>query len=81
MPRRKGPRMKRVIVDHDGRAVTMHHPIHSSIESRMPYGIRTSASWGLCWCCHRRLFDHPSLCHCGQPHYCEGRPPNWGQNR
>jgi len=33
----------------------------------------------LCWCCGRRLVDHPSLCRCGQPHYCEGRPANWGQ--
>lgn len=39
---------------------------------------RTATSWNHCWCCGRSL-DHPSLCHCGQPHYCEGRPPNWCQ--
>ena len=47
----------------------------------MPHRIhtRTVKGWELCWCCARRLVDHPSLCHCGQPHYCEGRPPNWCQ--
>lgn len=49
--------------------------------THLPYGTqsRTVGSWGLCWCCGRRLVDHPTLCHCGQPHYCEGRPPNWGR--
>jgi hypothetical protein len=59
----------------------MQHPLHSTIGTHMPYRSQTGESWHLCWCCHRRLLDHPSLCHCGQPHYCEGRPPNWCQDR
>lgn len=39
--------------------------------------VRAAAITDHCWCCHRRLTGHPSLCHCGQPHYCEGRPANW----
>jgi hypothetical protein len=49
--------------------------------THMPYPVQAPVvgSWDLCWCCGRRLVDHPSLCHCGQPHYCEGRPPNWSR--
>lgn len=43
----------------------------------MPAPRRSPEGGNLCWCCRRRLVDHPSLCRCGQPHYCEGRPPNW----
>ena len=44
-----------------------------------PTQIQTEQGSGHCWCCQRRLAGHRSLCHCGQPHYCEGRPPNWCQ--
>jgi hypothetical protein len=61
--------------------MNMQYPLDSTIRTHLPYRSQTGESWRLCWCCHRRLLGHPSLCHCGQPHYCEGRPLNWCQDR